>query len=79
MVTGQTALHLAAKDGDESLIRILLSKGACVSSRTYVGETPLHVSLLLSFHPYTTLSPDAKVNPMKKFGAAKVSKCSPIT
>ena len=45
MITGERALHLAAKEGDESLIRLLLSEGACVSSRNNVGETPLHVSL----------------------------------
>ncbi|KAL8795430.1 MAG: hypothetical protein Q9195_002019 [Heterodermia aff. obscurata] len=46
VLTGRTALHLAAKDGDESLIEFLLSKGASVSSGCNVGETPLHLAAM---------------------------------
>ena len=56
LLTGQTALHLAARDGDESLTELLLSKGACVSSRSNVGGTPLHVSRSWSFHHCTAVS-----------------------
>ena len=73
MVTGQTALHLAAKDGDVPLITLLLSEGAHVSSKGYFGETPLHVSLLWSFHPITTIPLDSKVNLMERFWATNVS------
>ena len=73
MITGQTALHLAAKDGDESLISSLLSEGARVNSRSNVGETPLHVSLLWFFHPSNTIFLDSKVNLMESFWAINMS------
>ena len=41
---GNTPLHLAAANGHATCVRLLLEKGANLTSRNSVGETPLHVS-----------------------------------
>lgn len=41
---GNTPLHLAAANGHATCVRLLLEKGANLTSRNAVGETPLHVS-----------------------------------
>ncbi|KAL2191560.1 ankyrin, partial [Thermothelomyces heterothallicus CBS 203.75] len=39
--TGRTALELAASKGHTEVVRALLERGADVTARTELGETPL--------------------------------------
>ena len=54
--TGDTAAHLAARDGDDEVIRILAGLGVSLDERNARGETPLyvaavsnHTSMIVSF------------------------------
>ncbi len=42
--TGQTALHFAAKAGEDKLVDLLLSKGANIEQRDLKGATPLFLA-----------------------------------
>ncbi|CAE8710624.1 unnamed protein product, partial [Polarella glacialis] len=42
---GETPLHLAAQDGQEQTIRLLVAAGARVDATSEDGETPLHVAV----------------------------------
>ena len=44
---GQTAVHLAAKDGADEILTKLIQSNASVNCRDTAGYTPLHVSLFL--------------------------------
>ncbi|KFW79131.1 Putative ankyrin repeat domain-containing protein 31, partial [Manacus vitellinus] len=39
---GETQLHIAAKRGDLSLVKALISSGICVNEQDYAGWTPVH-------------------------------------
>lgn len=43
---GQTAAHLAAKDGIDDILKKLIENKASVNCRDSAGYTPLHVSTL---------------------------------
>ena len=44
VATGNTAAHLAARDGDDEVIRILAGLGVSLDERNARGETPLYVA-----------------------------------
>jgi RNA polymerase sigma factor (sigma-70 family) len=50
-----TALHRAAYYGDADLAALLLERGADVNARTKIGQTPLHVAVLLDWPAITAL------------------------
>ena len=41
---GETALHICAEHGHVHLMKLLLERGASVTSRTICGWTPLHLA-----------------------------------
>lgn len=45
---GQTAVHLAAKDGADEILKKLIQNKASVNCRDSTGYTPLHVSFACS-------------------------------
>ena len=44
-LTGLTAMHLAAVDGSETIIKMLLDVGANTNVQNYLGWTPLHCAI----------------------------------
>lgn len=46
---GQTAVHLAAKNGSDDILKTLLENNASVFCRDTAGYTPLHVSLTIIY------------------------------
>ncbi len=45
-ITGRTALHAAAEEGDMEAAQILVAAGADVNARMHTGETPLHLTVV---------------------------------
>lgn len=45
---GQTAVHLAAKDGANEILTKLIENNASVNCRDIAGYTPLHVRYFIS-------------------------------
>ena len=45
---GQTAVHLAAKDGADEILTKLIQSNASVNCRDTAGYTPLHVIIIFT-------------------------------
>ena len=68
-------LHVAAANGQEDVVSLLLSRGANVDQRTGSGWTPLHQA---SFHGHNNVtqalvSAGAEVNKRNKYGATPLN------
>ncbi|RLL98914.1 hypothetical protein CFD26_105952 [Aspergillus turcosus] len=51
----ETALHIAARDGNTDIVRMLLNKGAHTNLTDYFGNTPLQIAITSSHFKITQL------------------------
>ena len=52
--SGETALHIAAAQGHETVVRALAEHGANLNARNAKGQTPLGALVARKAHPRTT-------------------------
>lgn len=68
---GHTALYLAAREGNDEILRLLLAKGANANSRSLLGLTPLSAAVEGTFQQSATLllryGADANVRSSSEF------------
>ena len=69
-VPGNTALHIAAQNGHDSLVKLLLSKGANVNAQNRNGNTSLHMAVTYDLQSTVNLlvSSGADANLCNKYG-----------
>ena len=62
MQDGTTTLHIAAREGDAELVRLLIERRATVDTRTREGLTPLHKAIMHNQTPVVKLLLDNGAN-----------------
>ena len=61
---GWTALHIAIREGNTSITRLLVSAGAKIDSKTSHGDTPLMIAAKFERHDVYELLRTIKIDPM---------------